>query len=201
MDGFEGPAKTTETDDGFGNVMVRGQNTKAYNCYFRETSQVDHSPRYDGTIDIPDTKYNREKIAAHVRGGDLRVVDRNLERQILAENKPAALKAKEAAVNNTPEMPEDFDGTKVVLRGAGAVKDNDPIEDPHAQDAEFTEVSKETAAAAEESEPEEKPRATSAAEVKAGAVAPKATKPLTGTNPKAIKAAEDMVPDVTEKTA
>jgi hypothetical protein len=212
MDGFEGPAKTTEVDDGFGNVMVRGQRTSAFNCFFEQTGEDgNHNPIYDGTIRIPDCSFNREKIAAHIRSRDLRVTDRTLERQILADNAPGGRARREAAVNNTPEMPDDFDGTKIVLRSQ-AVRDMDPIEDPHAADvtdAEFTDVpvpeADDSEAEADDSEAEA-PRNPSAAEVKAAAVISPAVTPPRGTDPRAkpnrVKAnvtIQDLVPDVTDE--
>src|SRR5215203_516806 len=85
MSGFEGPAANTTLDDGFGVPTLKGMVTSAYACWFEETGRENNCPVYDGTINIPDTKANRYKIAQHVRSRDLRVKDRNLERQILAD--------------------------------------------------------------------------------------------------------------------
>jgi hypothetical protein len=143
MSGFEGPAAKTELDDGYGVPMMKGMLTPSYQCFFEETGRVNNSPVYDGTINIPDTKANRYKIAQHVRSRDLRVVDRNMERALLAENPPVSRELAPKPRNLIAEMPEDFDGSKVVIRSSTmAIVDPDPIEDPHAavQDAQFTEV-------------------------------------------------------------
>jgi hypothetical protein len=143
MSGFEGPAAKTELDDGYGVPMMKGMLTPSYQCFFEETGRVNNSPVYDGTINIPDTKANRYKIAQHVRSRDLRVVDRNAERAILSENPPVSRELAPKQRNLIAEMPEDFDGSKVVIRSSTmAIVDPDPIEDPHAavQDAQFTEV-------------------------------------------------------------
>lgn len=143
MSGFEGPASKTELDDGYGVPMMKGMLTPSYQCFFEETGRENNSPIYDGTINIPDTKANRYKIAQHVRSRDLRVIDRNQERAILAENPPVARNLAPKPRNLIAEMPDDFDGSKVVIRSSTmAIVDPDPIDDPHAavQDAEFTEV-------------------------------------------------------------
>lgn len=190
MSGFEGPAASTSTDDGFGNPMIKGRITDSYTCFFRQTGHEGGSPSYDGTIDIPDTPANRYKIAQHVRSRDLRVKDRNLEKQILADNPKMPKEARPKTRNLLADMPEDFDGTKVRL--TGAMVDEDPIEDPHAEDAVFTEVPKTTPAVVAPVEPEPAQPAvikTSAAEALAGAVAPKVTEPPKGVDPRSLKAA------------
>lgn len=191
MTGFEGPAAKTEVDDGFGIPTLKGMVTSSYNAYFKVTGRDDQNcDLYDGSIDIPDTPANRYKIAQHVRAKDLRVKDRNLEREILAQNPPMAREKRPKNIQHFVDMPDNFDGSKIVLRNNSmAIVDEDPIEDPHAQDAEFTEV-KADATAVEPAlpapfEPEAK---TSAEEAKAGAVAPASTSAPRGFDPKAMKA-------------
>lgn len=144
MSGFEGPAAKTELDDGYGVPMMKGLVTSSYTCWFEQTGSDGVNPTYDGTINIPDTAANRFKIAQHVRSRDLRVKDRNLEREILAKY-PPDVKHKPSYIRQFVDMPEDFDGSKVVVRtGTMAIVDEDPIEDTHAQvsEGQFTEVEK-----------------------------------------------------------
>jgi hypothetical protein len=172
--------------------MVKGQITKTFNTYFKATGPANRPSTYDGTIEIFDTKYNREKIAAHIRGGDLRVSDRQIEKAILAENPPGANKAKKAA--RFAEMPDGFNGANVVVR-AKAMRDSDPFEDIHASDAEFNEVPKAVnkGDASWGVDPEYAANVTvvvpkiSAAEQKSGNLPPKATKPPMGTDVRATK--------------
>jgi hypothetical protein len=198
MSGFEGPALKTELDDGFGVPMMKGMLTPSYNCYFEQTGTEDNSPTYDGTINIPDTRANRHKIACHIRSRDLRVNDRNLEREILGQF-PPGLKREQAPRPHSliADMPDDFDGTKVVLRsGTMAIVDMDPIEDPFAkaEDAQFTEV-KTIIPPASTGENEGKSDVTltppavavSAAAARAGIVAAKATEAPKGFDPKAVQ--------------
>jgi hypothetical protein len=201
MSGFEGPAAKTELDDGYGVPMMKGLLTPSYQCFFEETGRVNNSPIYDGTINIPDTKANRYKIAQHIRSRDLRVKDRNLERVILAENPPVSREQAPKPRNLIAEMPEDFDGSKVVIRNSSmAIVDEDPIEDPHAAtDAQFTAVKPETAstpATAEETEPETPVKlsapAVSVGQAQAGQVAKPATEAPKGFDAKALKARADQ---------
>lgn len=197
MSGFEGPAAKTELDDGFGVPTMKGMLTPSYNCYFEQTGVEDNSPTYDGTINIPDTRANRYKIAMHVRARDLRVKDRNLEREILASADPNLSRDKTPRPHSIiADMPDDFDGSKVVLRsGTMAIVDADPIEDPFAkaEGAQFTEV--ETTIppvippSSDESDVTLTPPAVavSAAAARAGTVAAKADKPPQGFNPKALQ--------------
>lgn len=193
MSGFEGPAANTTLDDGFGVPTLKGMVTSSYNCFFEETGRENNCPVYDGTINIPNTPANRYKIAQHVRSRDLRVKDRNLERQILAENPKVAKAKRPKNVQHFVDMPENFDGSKVVLRsGNQAIVDEDPIEDIHAQvsDAEFTEVSKEVAPTIPEKEEGVKltPPAVSVAQAQLQGTGKPVTEPPRGFDPKALKA-------------
>lgn len=192
MSGFEGPASKTELDDGFGIPTLKGMVTSAYACWFEETGRENNCPVYDGTINIPDTKANRYKIAQHVRSRDLRVKDRNLERQILADNPKVAREKRPRNVQHFVDMPEDFDGSKVVLRsGSMAIVDQDPIEDVHAQvsDAEFTEVKEQTQAAPEKETAVKLVAPTvSVAHAQLGGIPKPVTEPPKGFDPKALKA-------------
>ena len=198
MGGFEGPAAKTELDDGFGVPMMKGMLTPSYNCFFEQTGTEDNSPTYDGTINIPDTKANRYKIACHIRVRELRVKDRNLEREILGQF-PPDMKREQAprAHSLIADMPDDFDGSKVVLRsGSFAIVDVDPIEDPFAkaEDAQFTEVKTSTAPVSPVDEGKSDVTLTpptvavSAAAARAGVVAAKATEAPKGFDPKAVQA-------------
>lgn len=188
MSGFEGPAAKTDVDDGFGNPTIKGRITDSYNTFFEETGRVNNSPIYDGTIHIYDTPANRYKIAQHVRSHDLRVKDRNLERAILAAN-PKVEKIKQPRSGNRMiEMPDDFDGSKVVL--SNAIQDLDPIDDPHAQvsDAEFTEVKPETKVPADDESTKLVPKTISVSEVQAGQTTPAAKEAPKGMDPRSVKA-------------
>lgn len=201
MSGFEGPAAKTELDDGFGVPMMKGMLTPSYNCYFEQTGVEDGSHVYDGTINIPDTKANRFKIACHVRARDLRVKDRNLEKEILAAFPPGMPRAIQPRQHNLiADMPDDFDGTKVVLRsGTHAIIDVDPIEDPFAkaEDAAFTEVKTDTTPVVDSEKSEvaltAPAIAVSVAAAREGVVIPQATKPPQGFNAKAAKERADAV--------
>lgn len=207
MSGFEGPAASTELDDGFGVPMMKGMLTPSYQCFFKETGMVDNSPVYDGTIDIPDTKSNRYKIAIHVRARDLRVKDRNLERQILADNPTVSRDLAPKPHSILADMPEDFDGSKVVVRSANmAIVDEDPIEDPHAavQDAEFTDVPPVDPKDVSQSEKDEAENVvrmgfTSAAQAQAGQVTKPATEPPKGFDAKALKARAEQAQAAQDK--
>jgi hypothetical protein len=195
MSGFEGPAAKTEIDDGYGVPMMKGLITSSYTCWFEQTGSVGNNPVYDGTINIPDTPANRFKIAQHVRSRDLRVKDRNLEREILAKY-PPDVKHKPSYIRQFVDMPEDFDGSKVVLRtGNMAVVDQDPIEDPYSQVAEgqFTEVPKTAPEATKPAEAEDTAvklvaPAVSVAQAQLGQTAKQATEAPKGFDPKALKA-------------
>lgn len=221
MSGFEGPASKTELDDGYGVPMMKGMLTPSYQCFFEETGRVNNSPVYDGTINIPDTRANRYKIAQHIRSRDLRAIDRNMERTILAENPPVARNLAPKPRNLIAEMPDDFDGSKVVIRSSTmAIVDPDPIEDPHAavQDAEFTEVkpaSLNTPAIAsavaasqaisEEAKADEAVKLSapgaSIAQAQAGQVAKQATESPRGFDAKAVKARADAASASKDKPA
>ncbi len=195
MSGFEGPAAKTELDDGYGVPMMKGLITSTYNCWFEQTGSDGNNATYDGTINIPDTAANRFKIAQHVRSRDLRVKDRNLEREILGAF-PPGMKHKPSYIRQFVDMPEDFDGSKVIVRsGTMAIVDEDPIEDPHAQvsDGEFTEVVKTAPEASsheenEDGDTEPAAPAVSVAQAQAGQAAKQATSAPTGFDPKALKA-------------
>ncbi len=178
MSGFEGPAASTTTDDGYGNAMIRGQVTSAYDCFLTEKTDKAGNIFYDGEVEIPVTESNLYKIAQHVRAGDLRVVDREMERKILKEN-PRRTKAATATVQagDAFDVPEGFDGAKAKAYSPAPQRDSDPIID-EASDAEFTEVK------------------ISAAQAAAGAVAPKAIEPPKGRDPKATKTKEILSPDL-----
>jgi len=194
MTGFEGPASNTSLDDGFGVPVMKGMVTSAYACWFEETGRENNCPVYDGTIRIPDTPANRYKIAAHIRSRDLRVKDRNLEREILAKADPKLARSKRPKnVQHFVDMPEDYDGSKVVLRsGNMAIVDEDPIEDIHAQvsDADFTEVSKEVTTAETETDEAVKlaAPAISVAQAQNQGIGKASTEPPRGFDPKALKA-------------
>ncbi len=91
-------------------------------------------------------------------------------------------------------MPEDFDGSKIVLRtGTHAIVDIDPINDPHGQvqDAEFTEVKTSTAPVF--NEPDEPVKlvapvvAVSVAAARQGGLQPQATSAPKGFDPRAVQ--------------
>jgi hypothetical protein len=194
ISGFEGPSAKTELDDGFGVPTMKGMLTPSYSCWYEQTGMEDNSPTYDGTINVPDTKANRYKIAQSVRAKDLRVKDRNMETQILGEHPFVSRAAAPRQYSLIAEMPEDFDGSKVVLRsGTHAIVDMDPINDPHAQvqEGEFTEVKTSTS-------PEKEPVdeavklaapvvAVSVAAARQGGLPPQATSAPKGFDPKAVQ--------------
>lgn len=194
VSGFEGPASKTELDDGFGVPTMKGMLTPSYSCWYEQTGVEDNNPTYDGTINVPDTRANRYKIAQHVRSKDLRVKDRNLETAILGENPFVSRAAAPRQHSLIADMPEDFDGSKVVLRtGTHAIVDMDPINDPHAQvqDGEFTEVKTSEAPAPESSDSDVTLKApvvaVSVAAARQGGLPPQATSAPKGFDPKAMK--------------
>jgi hypothetical protein len=93
INGFEGPAINTLADDGFGNTVQKGQLTSSYNTWMTEKEDARGYKYFDGEIEIYDTPSNRKKIAASVRGGNLKVLRADIEAEILAEH-PASAKAK-----------------------------------------------------------------------------------------------------------
>ena len=192
MSGFEGPAANTALDDGFGVPVMKGMITSGFSCFFEETDTKNNCPVYDGTINIPNTPANRYKIAQHVRSRELRVKDRNMERQILAENPKVAKIKQPKNIQHFVDMPDDFDGSKVIIRsGSAAMVDEDPIEDAHAQvsDGDLTEVSKETDSFDTETEvPVKSIAPASVAQVQAHGVPKAANEPPKGFDAKAIKA-------------
>lgn len=194
MSGFEGPAAKTELDDGFGVPTMKGMLTPSYACWFEQTGVIENSPVYDGTINIPDTRANRYKIAMHVRAKDLRVKDRNLETQILGENPFVSRAAAPKQYSLIAEMPEDFDGSRIVLHsGTHAVIDMDPINDPHAkaQDAEFTEVKTDNTPTSDPVESDVTLKApvvaVSVAAARQGGLKPQATSAPKGFDPRAVQ--------------
>lgn len=141
MSGFEGPAAVTSPDDGFGNPMIKGRPTFSFDCCYTQKFYKNGVPYYDGEIEIPNTSYNRAKIAVLIRAGHIRVVDRNTEKEILTQNPKsrASRNAQAKFDSNNSDVPAGFEGRYVIARSGNVMVDSDPIVDP-GDDAEFTEV-------------------------------------------------------------
>lgn len=84
LDGLEGPATRTGVNE-YGEAMQQGQITSYYNTKFTMTPGRKGQIQYDGSIEIFDTEFNRKKIAAMVRHGDLIVLDKDLQDEILEQ--------------------------------------------------------------------------------------------------------------------
>lgn len=130
--GFEGPASSTSLDDGFGNPVVKGQLTLAYDCFYTEKFYKNGVPYYDGEIEIPNTRYNRAKIAVLIRSKDMRVIDRELEQKILAENKKstAARSTRFQFDDKNSDVPSVFDGRYAIARRSEVSLDDETFQDP-----------------------------------------------------------------------
>ncbi len=167
ISGFEGPSPITMLDDGYGNPVMKGQITHAFDAYYTEKFYKNGTVYYDGEIEIYDTPFNRAKIAVHVRSRDMRVVNRNLEQEILSQFKKSAA-AKQSRfgfdAEGNADVPAGFEGRYAVARRAEVVVDSDPIVDP-GDDAEFKEVVNTIVKSDLPAEEEEAPIKKSAAEI------------------------------------
>lgn len=88
ISGFEGPAAKTDPNDGYGNPMVKGQVTTAFHVACIEKKTEKGIKYYDGECLVPDTEFNRAKLAVHILSGDFEVLNKDLEREIVQKHAP-----------------------------------------------------------------------------------------------------------------